>query len=473
MRLRYILLLFHLISLLNASPNYSYTIRLSQDLRRMFVRIDIRKTIPLVFTSGNSDGKYFIDNIRVSSVQGNWGLQTYNGKFYPRNITLPAKISYEVDLNIPSEDIKTFDQAIVVDPGVYFWRPEYMDNEDSLVIHLELPNGMHASVPWDPIEDDGYLYQQTPLDWPGLSAFGRFPVDTVQAAGTVLHIANPNSKIHVNQKKMRSWLRQATKSVAGVYGQFPIKNIQILLMPVNHAREAVPFAMVIRNGGVCVEFFIDASRPLNEFVDDWTATHELSHSLLPFVDRNQAWLSEGMATYYQYVLMARDGRLTHRQAWERILSGFDRGRSGAIGESLEKTSADMSNFHSFRNVYWSGAAMMLRADNRLRQLSNNKYTLDDVLKAVQLILEGHQSEWSGMEMMQLFDRISGTTVFMNIYNRYVQSGPFPADDKLLRQLGIVQSAGKIRFNDNAPAAAIRKAIVSPRGDHHLPAIKRR
>jgi len=243
-------------------------------------------------------------------------------------------------------------------------------------------------------------------------------------------------------------------------------------MPIGPSREAVPFAQVVRNGGVCVEFFIDAARPLKEFITDWTATHELSHSLLPFVVREQAWLSEGMATYYQYILMARDGRLTPQQAWTRILKGFKKGRAGASRKNLEQTAADMSAMHSFHNVYWSGAAMMLRADVRLRQISNNNFSLDDILKQVQPFLKGSQEEWSGMEMMQLFDRFSGTTVFMDIYNRYVPGSRFPVDAAFLEKMGIIEDRNGIHLKDNAPASAIRRAILSPHGARRPPAVRR-
>lgn len=47
----------------------------------------------------------------------------------------------------------------------------------------------------------------------------------------------------------------------------------------------------------------------SELSRDWTATHELSHMLLPYVASRDRWLSESLASYYQNVLRARDGRL--------------------------------------------------------------------------------------------------------------------------------------------------------------------
>ena len=106
--------------------------------------------------------------------------------------------------------------------------------------------------------------------------------------------------------------------------------------------------------------------------------------------------------------------------------------------------------------------MMLRADLRLRQISKNNYSLDDVLARVQPLLSGSQREWSGVELMREFDRISQTSVFMDIYNRYVPTGRFPVDAGLLGKLGIIEAGEKIIFNDSAQDAGIRRSIVSPR-----------
>ena len=127
----------------------------------------------------------------------------------------------------------------------------------------------------------------------------------------------------------------------------------------------------MRGGGVAAEFFVDETRSLDSFREDWTAAHELSHMLLPFVTRNDRWLSEGLASYYQNVLRARDGRLSEEQAWQKLHSGFERGRAGSGSSSEAKASS--SGWGSIMHIYWSGAAIMLMADSELRMLSDSPY----------------------------------------------------------------------------------------------------
>ena len=70
---------------------------------------------------------------------------------------------------------------------------------------------------------------------------------------------------------------------------------------------------------------VDTSHDLDAFLDSWTASHELSHLLLPYISRREAWLGEGFASYYQNVLRARAGMLSQREAWQKLHAGFERG----------------------------------------------------------------------------------------------------------------------------------------------------
>ena len=129
--------------------------------------------------------------------------------------------------------------------------------------------------------------------------------------------------------------------------------------PCRPQREPVPWAHVLRGGGVAAEFYVDRTRSLDELRRDWTATHELSHMLLPYINRGDAWLSEGFASYYQNVLRARAGMLAPEQAWNKLYRGFQRGRDGTRGRTLAEASRSMGRDRAFMRVYWSGAAIAL------------------------------------------------------------------------------------------------------------------
>jgi hypothetical protein len=69
----------------------------------------------------------------------------------------------------------------------------------------------------------------------------------------------------------------------------------------------VHFGQSIRGQGNALELLVDPTRPAAEFADDWTAVHELSHLMHPYLGDRGTWLAEGLATYYQNVLRRAPG----------------------------------------------------------------------------------------------------------------------------------------------------------------------
>jgi hypothetical protein len=339
------------------------------------------------------------------------------------------------------------------------WRPEKLAKNEYIDIEFDLPEGIHISVPWKKTGPNRYLVNHAPYDWPSAGAIGKFNADSMKTSGCKIGIAYLDGDYQTSQKKLKRWLKNAIESVCNVYGYFPREHIQLILIPVGRSREAVPFAQVVRGGGFSIKFYIDPSRPLDEFIHDWTATHELSHSLLPFIDRNQAWLSEGLATYYQYILMGRDGRLSEQQAWQRIYNGFQKGKYDSRNLTLKETAESMGHYHAYRFVYWSGAALMLKADVALRETTNGKESLDTILEKCRKIFLPEDKTWNGKEMLDEMDRLSGTTIFNNLYNEYISQKDFPINNVWLEKLGILIKNSTVSLEDNTPFSAIRKAII--------------
>ena len=189
--------------------------------------------------------------------------------------------------------------------------------------------------------------------------------------GTTLRVTLLKRGGDINQEVLVEWLREAAINVTRVYGQFPNPSPQIIVVPVTgFGSSAVPFGRVIRDGGEAVQFFVDPSRPLEDYLGDWTATHEFSHLMLPYVGNREKWISEGFASYYQNVLMARAGQYSETKAWQKLHDGFERARRE------RPASPSGASFRGSRMmIYWSGAAVALLADIALRQ-RQEKASLD-------------------------------------------------------------------------------------------------
>src|SRR5204862_402529 len=109
---------------------------------------------------------------------------------------------------------------------------------------------------------------------------------------------------------------------------------------------------------------------------EWVGVHELVHLSMPVVAKEDAWFSEGLATWYQEVLRARAGFQDERRAWQAIEDGFARGRSEPPQAPLARASREMHERHGYVWVYWSGAAAALRLDVLARRGSGGARSLD-------------------------------------------------------------------------------------------------
>ena len=400
---------------------------------------------------------------------GNRDISRYS---HGSRLTLPdlpddACVSWRVNLKQATEQkdyrlALSLDGSIVTDGNLWFWR----DSEGRpILVEVALPDGLSISTPWK--EHDSPLGttrgntlfrpDPTPASWSSRIAIGDFRVQRIPVEGTELRLTTIGHLKARQKETISAWMKESADAVSSVYGRFPRQTPQILVIAIGQRGQAVPWAHVIRGGGIAAEFFVDETRSLNSFRDDWTATHELSHMLLPYVTRYDRWLSEGLASYYQNVLRARDGRLSEQQAWQKLHSGFERGRAGTSGGSL--ASATRSGWRSTMRVYWSGAAIMLKADSELRLLSGGRQSLDSALAALQECCFDRDRTWHAWELLSELDRITGTSIFSDLYREHVMDDEFPDVEYTFEQLGLVPRSDAIQFDPDAPWGRIRYYIM--------------
>ena len=70
-----------------------------------------------------------------------------------------------------------------------------------------------------------------------------------------------------------------------------------------------------------------------------------------------------------------------------------------------------------------------------------------------------QSDWELTSALEIGDRAVGVPVLSDLYKK-MKSAPAPVDlDALWKELGVKRQDGKTEFDDTAPLAPIRKAIM--------------
>ena len=138
---------------------------------------------------------------------------------------------------------------------------------------------------------------------PGASG-SHLPYERLELPDCVL-LLDWRGQFSAQQKaKLKAWLQSVGSTVSLLHGTLPRPEIRIALQPYP-AKSAVPFARVLRSDPQGVLFYINPDRPLEDYISDWTAYHELSHLFLPYPGNADIWFSEGLASYYQNILQAR------------------------------------------------------------------------------------------------------------------------------------------------------------------------
>ncbi|MBL8532819.1 MAG: hypothetical protein JNL33_03090 [Betaproteobacteria bacterium] len=363
-------------------------------------------------------------------------------------------------------------QDLFTELGLWFWRPAQLGPDEDIEISFRMPEGYSVSTPWRPVASSDaiptYRVGRGAYDRPAAVAFGKFKERLIEVPGSTLRVAILDGNPRADPEALSVWIEDAARSVAAIYGRFPVPSPQVLVMPGARASEPTPWAYVLRGGQAAVHFFVNQRRPLSEYVEDWTASHELSHLFLPYINSSDAWLSEGLATYYQNVTRARSGAVAPAEAWQRMHAGFKRGRDKGVKEqTLAMATERMFREGGYMRVYWHGTAILLQADVELRRRSGGEQSLDTVLEAFGHCCLDPDVEWTARKVFEKFDAISGTDIFATLYAREVNSPTFPDLRELYALLGLDALGGKLTLRPEAPLVGIRDAIMAP-GPYRTP-----
>ncbi len=285
------------------------------------------------------------------------------------------------------------------------------------------------------------------------AAFSALAPERFEVAGATLEVAFAPSEHVFSRVAIIDWITQSARATAAYYGQFPVKDVQILVMPV--AGAGVRGGTSYGYGGAAIKVPVGSASTERHFARDWVMTHEMVHLALPGMRSPQHWLEEGIATYVEPIARAQAGQLSAANVWVSMVDGFPNGLPRAGDRGLDHTP-------TWGRTYWGGALFCLLVDIDIRQRTANKRGLQDALRAINRAGGNIEKSWPISRVLQVGDEATGVPVLQETYERMKAA---PADvelEKLWVQLGVERSGGTVTFNEDAPLAAIRQAITEKR-----------
>lgn len=442
---------------------HQYLVHIDRDMQRMQVEARFARNINAISARSRDAGRFLTD---ARHCDDDKQIPTSG-----RRMLLPRSgtdcIRYELNLAAAARAERrnaTLASAnIIVSPAVWFWRPK-ISGDDRISVRFDLDDAVRVSVPWQLVPGQPNTYQPMPSPESSTApaAFGEFEYHERQIPGALLRITLLESTADFDTAEIVDWVSAAASNVTFAYGAFPNPSLSVIVLPVGTSRwgdSPVPFGRVIRDGGESVELFINENMSIDAYYDDWTATHEFSHLMLPYVSSRHRWISEGFAQYYQNLLLARAGQYTEQRAWKKLYEGFERGRTSSP-DMTPNEAARGGRRASTMKIYWSGAAIALLADVELRRRSNGEQSLDVVLEQLQRCCLPAEEMWSGTKLFAKLDTFLDEPLFMPLYRRHAETAGFPDVWPLLTRLGVVVENGSIRLNQDAELAPLRSLMTA-------------
>jgi hypothetical protein len=262
------------------------------------------------------------------------------------------------------------------------------------------------------------------------------------------------------KKKLEQWIRSVGHSMTHIYGQLPLDEIYITFTPYREINEPVPFAKIMRGSTQGINFHVNPSKKLDDFINDWTAYHEFSHLMIPYPSDADLWFSEGLASYYQNIIMGRMRILSPIQAWQKIYDGFLRGSKDTkmFHFTLKQLSPTMRENSSFMRVYWTGAYYFLSVDIALRQQNQS---LDTVLFDLQRCCLQSTKNWTALGLIKKMDQLSNTLIFSDQYRSIIDSYTLTGFESRFEALGLSRTNDTLFITPEQPVQLYQQIMTRP------------
>lgn len=351
------------------------------------------------------------------------------------------------------------DQAVLLHPSPYP-RPGDPQKRPPIDVEFRLPPGIQVVTPWARIEDKSaalrFRFDSDQHDGGSYITMGRELdyLGTISAGQTVSRLHIVTLPHRTPRAALVTWLTQALSAVTKFYGDNISRQISIVLVPVTGSSDPGIYGTVVRRGVPSVIIYFGGDCMAPQIKDDWVAVHELFHLGNPITEGRIGWFIEGFTTYYADILRARASALTGEQAFGDMYDGFRRFCQPENRVSLEEESRDMQRTHRYRRVYWGGACLAFMADAAIRTRSGGKRSLDDVM--LRLRRKSLVTPVEPDDIIAVLDEETGNKMISNA----LRERRSIAVSDWLKQLGIEPTGPEtVRFEDGAPRAAVRKAML--------------
>jgi len=272
---------------------------------------------------------------------------------------------------------------------------------------------------------------------------------------SALDVSFSPGAIDAGRSGILSWIQRATDAVTIYFGRFPVPAARIEVTPVD-GRHGAFGGVTYPRVPALTRINVGRQTTMRQLERDWIMTHELVHMAFPSVPDRHHWIEEGMATYVEPFARLHAAQLSPRAVWGDMVRGMPKGQPGTNDRGLDNT-------HTWGRTYWGGALFCLVADVRIRKATSNRLGLQHALRGILQAGGNIQVDWPVERALRAGDTAIGEPILASLHREMGESPITVPLDDLWSKLGVVRAngAGEVTFDDDAPMAAIRRAMDSP------------
>jgi hypothetical protein len=284
------------------------------------------------------------------------------------------------------------------------------------------------------------------------AVYGSGQVTGIRIGKTDLEVTLHGELANLKQPDLMAWVRQCATAVARYFGRFPVPRAQLTIV-VRDGRRGVSGGRTWGQPEAHTRISVGQLTDAANLTRDWVLTHEFVHYGFPDMPEQNHWIEEGLATYVEPIARVAVGTQTASTAWFEMLRDMPQGEPQAGDEGLDNT-------HTWGRTYWGGALFCLLADIAIHKQTANSKGLREALQGI--VEQGGNIEvaWPIERALELGDRAVGGNQLMSLYQQ-MSGKPVPVDlPALWKELGVERQGETVAFDDQAPLAAVRKAILS-------------
>jgi hypothetical protein len=272
----------------------------------------------------------------------------------------------------------------------------------------------------------------------------------VKEGGAEIGVSFESDEFDLPRTALLGWVSQSARAVSSYFGRFPVPRARVRIFA--GGGSGVSNGTSFGDDGAWCRITVGRQTTAADLNDDWMLTHEMVHFGFPSVARRHHWIEEGTATYVEPIARVQVGNLTAAQVWSDLLRDMHQGLPEQGDDGLDNT-------HTWGRTYWGGALYCLLADIGIRKNTANAKGLEHALRAINRAGGTIEADWPLERVLDTGDKATDGKTLMELYHK-MRNQPVMVDlPDLWKQLGVARADGKIVFDDRAPLAAVRKAIM--------------